>query len=82
MLKGAWARDDIALLGLAESVAPELDARGWSQATTEAQARLVKGLLLKAADSDWSWEVATLTGRQPSEFRAALERSKMNETNA
>ncbi len=82
MLNGAWARDDIALLNLAEAAAPELDADGWLEATTEAQRGLVKGLLLKAADSDWSWEVSTLTGRNPAEFRAALGRSKVNETNA
>ena len=82
MLKGAWARDDAGLLALAEAEASELDASEWREIRTQSQKYLVEGLLLKAADSDWSWEVSTLTGREPSEFRAAFERSRTNETDA
>ena len=82
MLKGSWARDDVTLLALAEAETPELETAAWREIMTTAQKALVEGLLLKAADSDWSWEVSTLTGREPSDFRAAFERSRMNDTNA
>lgn len=82
MLNGAWAADDPELLALVEAEAPEMDARQWSQVKTPSQKNLVDGLLLKAADSDWSWEVSALTGREPSEFQAAFERYRMNETDA
>lgn len=82
MLKGAWARDDSRLLALAEAEGPELDASEWREIRSRSQKNLVEGLLLKAANSDWSWEVSTLTGREPSEFRAAFERSRTNETDA
>lgn len=82
MLQGAWARDDVALLALAKAEAPELDASEWREIRTGTQRNLVNGLLLKAADSDWSWEVPLLTGREPHEIRAAFERSRTNETDA
>ena len=82
MLNGAWARDDVALLSLVQAETHQLDNDDWRAASSTAQKDLVKGLLLKAADSDWSWEISTLTGREPSEFRAALERSLTNEADA
>lgn len=69
---GAWARDDAELVAAVEAIAPALDQRHWTAPFTREERDLIASLLAKAADSDWTWEVHTLTGRHEMEFAAAL----------
>lgn len=79
---GAWAKDDQRLMSLARDNAPALDTVEWLRPVTAEQVELVEALLLKAIDSDWSYEVSALTGREPAEFATALDQFRTDRVEA